>query len=623
MRRQHELLDAGRRVRREQLYDWKHRCGQDFVDRQFRGQHGAEPHSYFCRFAPVTPPMIPNLSGNVVQFSSTISPPEPSAIVNNFKKGLTEIRAALGPAPRPIIVQIRVPKLALVPAPPSRRRVQLLSALLHAIVLAAVLDLPILFPGWTAAPTDTADSALSREANFEPLFFPVLPPIAAASRDAAKAKPGDAPDRRAESLPTAGQPLSQPAKPDYAGAQHVVSNPPHAPKGVQTIRRPDLASPPKMAFPLRLPSMVMLPHRAVPAPVPPRFEHSRHSNLEPPLSLSASEPPVQIRMSQPEKPKLLLAPSKPLPRKTTGDTEPLTPVLSDTLVPEGHAQKAAVIITAVHVPPQPAPVIPDAELASRFAIGPSSEAKTFATTPPGIASSSKAGQELPHLSTENGAGSKAEASDGHSVLASDESGVGTTARSSTGRALAAATGNRSIPGISIAGGVPGTNGRVAATSLIPRAPYALTIISGGSGGGASRDLGVFSRTDTVYSVSIPMADAGGGPDWPMQYALLNPTPVRNGSANGLLTPPVVLKKVQATAPKRELIENSGLVFVTGIIDENGKLAAVRPIRALDGRARSALNALAQWEFLAAQLNGKQVACKVLIGASVLATEEVK
>ena len=62
--------------------------------------------------------------------------------------------------------------------------------------------------------------------------------------------------------------------------------------------------------------------------------------------------------------------------------------------------------------------------------------------------------------------------------------------------------------------------------------------------------------------------------------------------------------------------------MTGIIDENGKLAASRAIRALDGRARSALNALAQWQFLAAQLNGKQVACKVLIGVSVLPTEEV-
>ena len=129
---------------------------------------------------------------------------------------------------------------------------------------------------------------------------------------------------------------------------------------------------------------------------------------------------------------------------------------------------------------------------------------------------------------------------------------------------------------------------------------------------------MFSRGDTVYTVYIPMTDAGGGPDWPMEYALTSPA----ATGNGLLTPPVVLKKIQATAPKTELTPNSGPVFVTGIIDENGKLQALRAMRALDGRTQSAVDALAQWEFLAAELDGKPVASKVLIGVSVLPAEEV-
>ena len=133
---------------------------------------------------------------------------------------------------------------------------------------------------------------------------------------------------------------------------------------------------------------------------------------------------------------------------------------------------------------------------------------------------------------------------------------------------------------------------------------------------------MFSRSDTVYTVYIPMNDAGGGPDWPMQYALMSPAQAHNGLPNGLLTPPAVLKKNQATAPKTGLAANSGPVFVTGIIDENGKLGALRAIRVLDARAQSALSALAQWEFLAAQLSGKPVACKILIGVSVLPAEEV-
>ena len=135
-------------------------------------------------------------------------------------------------------------------------------------------------------------------------------------------------------------------------------------------------------------------------------------------------------------------------------------------------------------------------------------------------------------------------------------------------------------------------------------------------------MGVFSRNDTVYTVYIPMTDAGGGPDWPMQYALVSPSQAYNSLPNGLLTPPVVLKKIQATAPKTELIANSGPVFVTGIINESGELQALRAIRALDGRAQSAVNALSQWEFLAAQLGGKPVASKVLIGVSVMPAEEV-
>jgi hypothetical protein len=133
---------------------------------------------------------------------------------------------------------------------------------------------------------------------------------------------------------------------------------------------------------------------------------------------------------------------------------------------------------------------------------------------------------------------------------------------------------------------------------------------------------VFSRSDTVYTVYIPMTDAGGGPDWPMQYALMSPAQARSGLLNGLLVPPVVITKKPAMVPKSELGANSGPVFVTGIIDENGKVQALRAIRALDGRARSALNAIAQWEFLAAQLDGKSVASRVLIGVSVLPAEEI-
>ena len=146
--------------------------------------------------------------------------------------------------------------------------------------------------------------------------------------------------------------------------------------------------------------------------------------------------------------------------------------------------------------------------------------------------------------------------------------------------------------------------------------YGITIISGGSSGGAGRDMGVFDRSETVFSVAIPMGDAGGGADWPMQYAMLN----HGQPGVGLLVPPFAQKKVAATMPKVRLAGEQGPVFVSGVIDETGKLRALRSIRAQDVRSQPAIQALQQWQFLPAQLDGRPVASKVLIGVTIRAEE---
>ena len=118
-------------------------------------------------------------------------------------------------------------------------------------------------------------------------------------------------------------------------------------------------------------------------------------------------------------------------------------------------------------------------------------------------------------------------------------------------------------------------------------------------------MGVFSRSELVYTVYIPMNDVGSGPDCPMQYALFGSSAAPVGSL-GLLTPPMVVKKVPATAPKADIGADAGPVFLTGIIDKGGNLQLLRTARAMDARAQVALRAVAQWEFLAAQLDGKPV-----------------
>ena len=580
--------------------------------------------------------MIPLPSTGSMQLGSTMEPAEPVAIVRNFNKGLMQVRSTVLPLAPPFVVRkpIRVPKLALLAVSATPRKGLCLSALLHTAVAAMVISVPILFPGWlVSVPSAEAAADLDREVEYQPLLLPILPAMSGASADA-KIEHGSG--RQAHSmvtqtLPIAARPTANQPKPDYAGPQLIVSNPPDSTKGVQTVRRPDLVAPPKMSYPLRVPSMVVLPHRAIRAPVAPRFEQPVPSNPEMLSRLRAIESPVPASLLPVDKPKLSLAPARPVLPKIRVASEPSVPVLAAMVDADVSARKAVAIINAVSVPPEPDPLIPEAELASRFVVGPSGMPTTVAAPKPKATAGNLAGpgvstvkENLPQASVENGTGTRVDAGDGHAGVASTESSASASPRpgSGAGAASAVAAGNKGLPGISISGGMPGRSGRAAVTNPIPHGSYALTIISGGSSGGASRDLGVFSRSDTVYTVYIPMTDAGGGPDWPMQYALMSPAQAHNGSPNGLLTPPAVLRKSQATAPKTGLAANSGPVFVTGIIDENGKLGALRAVRDPDGRTQSALNALARWEFLAAHLGGKPVACKILIGVSVLPAEEV-
>jgi hypothetical protein len=144
----------------------------------------------------------------------------------------------------------------------------------------------------------------------------------------------------------------------------------------------------------------------------------------------------------------------------------------------------------------------------------------------------------------------------------------------------------------------------------PRAGYGITIVSGGSSGGPSRDAGVFARNETVYTVYISMADVGGGSAWSMQYACATP------GSFGLLVPAVAQKKVPAVLPPADGVAPTAPVQITGIIDETGKPQNLRSVRAADAASSAAIRALEQWQFEPAQLEGRPVALKVLIGVLV-------
>jgi hypothetical protein len=490
------------------------------------------------------------------------------------------------------------------------------SITLHAMAMTALLWLPRLFP----TPVVLAQADLSNPDKIaEPLFLRELPPLdveRSGSSEQKVSEPGTA-----VKAPRTSKATSQ--KPDYTAPQTIVSDIANPVNRIQTIMRPDLVTPPRLKFPLRLQSVVMLPSSAAPvlAPRPPD---------EPTQQTAPTLPSEQVPLTKAtvETPVLTLTPKRgSVIRSKTTAARTVSPNLRALSGTQPNALKALVILNAVNVAPDPSVVVPEGELAGKFVVGPSRE-----EAGPGKPS------PLPTAATEHvsspesgpvplsSSGRSAEAGSGEpdaehrnrelSALAKSGAGRGTGApKSSSGIGAGGDNSGSSAPGISISGGMSGRSRATVSRALPPSPSYPLMIISGGSSGGASRDLGAFSRNETVYSVSIPMADAGGGPDWTMQYALLNP-----GQAGaGLLVPPLAQKKV-AAAMKSRLSTEAGPVFVSAVIDENGKLQSLKSIRAQDARSEVALRALAQWEFLPAQLDGKPVASKILLGVAVIVVE---
>lgn len=540
---------------------------------------------------------------------------------------------------------VRAPSLRLLPHP-GHPRGMALSTVLHVVVMAAIIWLPRLFP--TAIVLPMKEVIAPEIADPEPLVLPALPHLedrGAGSRESAgSAKaPGSAP----------AKPLAEPEprKPDFTAPQEIVSMVPNAVNRVQTIRRPDLVAPPKLKFPMRLQSMVVLPSGPAPVLTPPPPEPPK----QPPAPTPTASVEVPVLKPVTPAPVLVVTPKRasviPTQSKPATNVAPNLRVLADV---QSNPAKSIVVINAVNVAPDPGAVVPDAELAGNFVVGPPSSATS--TEKSAAAGTGHAAEGAPGASTHGGAsgpdsgsgtgsgaghtpgaggGDRAEPGGGTGIgrgapngngsgntpgaggkpgAGGGGSGSGSTPGPGSGNGSpGTGAGNGPSTGITISGGIPGRNGATVTRAIPQHRSYGLTIISGGNNGGASRDVGVFDRSETVYNVSIPM---GSGPDWSLQYAVLD----RTQASSGFLTPPFAEKKVAATMPKSELATDSGLVFITGIIDEHGKLHTLRPIRPQDPRSQPAVRALEQWEFLPAQMDGKPIASKVLIGVSVTITQ---
>lgn len=496
---------------------------------------------------------------------------------------------------------VKPPAFALLPQRAGTRGL-LLSVACHALATMAVVWLPFLFPVPHVLNVENFGE-LTLPARPQPLILPAFSQLAATeTRNLDSGTSSSSDDHHAANLKL--------QKRDYAGPQEIISVMTHSTNRVQTILRPDLNAPPNLPFPLRLQSMVKMPAPAAPVLEPLPAEKPSLHPVAPSAKTPIDVPIVDATVPIPK----LANPSAQADATSPADNKiARTKATEIATLPDLPEPKTVIVVNAVDVPDSDTR-IPDAQLAGSFTVGP-------AVTPV----SEK--QESSAAGTAKNDGLQAQPLKDKRAVADKSKEAKITATNAAGPEIASAhelepksgESDHSNTGsqirLSISGGVS-DHSRSAAGKIATHS-YGMTITAGGSSGGASRDMGVFNRGETVYSVAIPMTDAGGGPDWPMQYARWNAA----GPETGLLSPPFAQKKIGAIALKNELVAQTEPVFVTGVIDEQGKLQSLRALHVQDRWAQLAIRALQQWVFLPAQSDGRAVASKVLIGVTVVAGEE--
>jgi hypothetical protein len=145
----------------------------------------------------------------------------------------------------------------------------------------------------------------------------------------------------------------------------------------------------------------------------------------------------------------------------------------------------------------------------------------------------------------------------------------------------------------------------------------MTITSTASSGGGLSDFGIF-QNEKVYTVYLDMRahDEDRTPTWTLQYAVLQPQAGDSAEhIRGTPTPPyATLKQVPDFSPEVALKCVHQLIVASAILNVTGQLEQVMVKQSPDSRVNDLLiEALRNWTFQPAQVEGKPVALKMLLG----------
>jgi hypothetical protein len=447
----------------------------------------------------------------------------------------------------------------------------------------------------------------------------------------------------------------------YPGPQPMVSDPPRATLGIQTILQPALINPPLVRQFMPLPNIAKPAEVAVAEPPKPvikilagelRLRRAPDQPIVAPqlkLPIAAASQPPAMDASAPIIPRLL--PAKP---PVPGPAETQVPM--DRRSPSG-----LLVLNAVPPPPDVPRNVPRVEARSLFAVAPGDVtviaepgagskggaqpsmaaglgSPTDVATGDALAEAPAGGRTKDESGSGNGSGGKYGSAKGSGLNPAGESagtgrgtttatagagsGVGAGTTVGSGKGAGSAAGSGGFPGITISGGRYGNNDPAGLrSSLTPhhQTSYAMTITSTASSGGGLKDFGVF-QNEKIYTVYLDMRANDNDEDrtasWTLQYAVLQPqAPDAAERIKGTLTPPyATLKQVPDFSAGVLAKCAHQLIVASAILNTTGQLEQVSVKQAPDPQINGPLiEALKNWTFQPALIDGKPVALKILLG----------
>jgi hypothetical protein len=446
----------------------------------------------------------------------------------------------------------------------------------------------------------------------------------------------------------------------YPGPQPMVSDPPHATLGIETILRPSLKNVPLLRRYLPVPDIVQAP-LAPPTELPKSVIKVQSERLMiRPVEEPLAAPKLTVPTGDLSNAPILAAAEPVMPRVLPAPPPPRVTDISD--APDRRDDQGLLALNAIPPPPDLPTKVPMVEARSLFAItpgdvtviaDPASGAKSGGlpsmTTASGTRADVSSGDAIADTPAGGGRGNHAggagdgdggqygggngpglnRVGGGFGVGRGTGSGAGTGAATGTtlgsGKGGGSASEKGGFPGITIRGGRYGNGtsdtGRPRITAR-RQTSYRMTITSTASSGGGLPDVGVF-HNEKVYTVYLDMRinDEDAAPSWILQYAVRQPTaddPTGDGTSSrivGTLTPPyAMLKEVPELTPELAARCAGKLIIASATMNVMGKLEQISVKQTPDSQVAARLvEALNHWSFQPAQINDNPVALKILFG----------